>query len=362
MSPTTNNYPLSVIHTAANIPPSTRIGPFTTIEADVDIGEGTVIGSNVTIRSGVKIGNNCRIESGTVLTADTQQLEFWNDAPQKEVAPSQLIIGDHVHIEPSATLHGGIVIGDHCWIGSGATIHDGARIGKYCKIFPGAVISAIPQDLKFHGEKTTLEIGDHTVVRECATLNRGTEAYGKTRIGSHVLIMAYVHIAHDCIIGDHVTIANATNIAGHVEIGDHVVIGGVSAFHQFVKVGKHAFVAGGSMVRKDVPPFVKAGREPLRYDGVNSIGLRRRGFSNQTISNIQDIYRHVFLSGKNTANALDYIETHLPATEERDETILFIRNATRGIIKGYSPPSDSHGGTKLTFSNGNRNGNGSGAH
>ena len=363
MSPTTNNYPLSVIHTAVNIPTSAQIGPFTTIEADVEIGEGTVIGSNVTIRSGVKIGKNCRIEPGAYLSSDTQQLEFWKDATQPQVSTSQLVIGDHVHIEPSATLHGGIVIGDHCWIGSGATIHDGARIGKHCKIFPGAVVSAIPQDLKFHGEKTTLEIGDHTVVRECATLNRGTEAYGKTRIGSHVLIMAYVHIAHDCIIGDHVTIANATNIAGHVEIGDYVTIGGVSAFHQFVKVGKHAFVAGGSLVRKDVPPFVKAGREPLRYDGVNSIGLRRRGFSNEMIANIQDIYRHVFLSGRNTAKALDYIETHLPATEERDETILFIRNATRGIIKGYNAVSSTGESSQYSLSNPNNgNGNGSSGH
>ncbi|MDX2286725.1 MAG: acyl-ACP--UDP-N-acetylglucosamine O-acyltransferase [Bacteroidia bacterium] len=255
---------------------------------------------------------------------------------------SRISLGDHVHLEPGAVLHGGITIGSHCWIGSAVTIYDGARIGESCKIFPGAVISAIPQDLKFSGEKTTLEIGDHTIVRECATLNRGTVYHGKTSIGSRCLIMAYVHVAHDCVIGDYSIIANAVNMAGHVEIGPNAVIGGATAIHQFVKIGKQAMISGGSLVRKDVPPFVKAGREPLRYVGVNSIGLRRRGMDNQSIHAIQDIYRYIYLSGMNISAALTHVEAHLPATEDRDEIITFIRKATRGIIRGYTP--DANGG------------------
>ncbi len=335
---TNNKYPQSFIASGARIHDSVEIGPFTTIESDVEIEEGSQIGPNVTIKNGVRIGKNAKISAGAYISSDTRELAFWQN--ENNIAFQSLNplvrIGDDVHIEPSATIHGEILIGNKCWIGSNATIHDGARIGDNCKIFPSAVVSAIPQDKKFHGERTTLEIGENSIIRECVTLNRGTVYNGTTKIGKNALIMAYVHIAHDCIIGDNVIIANAVNIAGHVEIGDHVVIGGVSAFHQFVKVGKHVMIAGGSLVRKDVPPFVKAGREPLQYDGVNSIGLRRRGFNADTINQIQDIYRNIFLSGRNTGNALDYIEAHLPATLERDEIITFIRNAERGIIKGNS--------------------------
>ncbi|WNJ21546.1 acyl-ACP--UDP-N-acetylglucosamine O-acyltransferase [Pontibacter sp. G13] len=249
---------------------------------------------------------------------------------------AEVRIGDNVHIESSSNIHGGIVIESGSWIGSNVTIHDGARIGKNCKIFPGAVISAIPQDLKFNGEKTILEIGENTTVREFATLNRGTEYHGKTVIGKNCLIMAYVHVAHDCVIGDHVVLVNSCNMGGHVEIGDHVVVGGVCAIHQFTKIGHHAMISGGSVVRKDVPPFVKAGRDPLQYEGVNSIGLRRRGFSNDKIAEIQDIYRRIFVSGMNTGRALDFVEANLPPTEERDEIVAFIRKATRGIIKGHT--------------------------
>lgn len=334
--PTNNSSPLSLVDAAARVHPTAEIGPFSIIEADVEIGENTVIGSHVTIKAGTRIGAQSYIASNTFIFPETHQLEFWNEKPLGNNGKRPVIeIGDRVHVEPNVTIHGEVSIGDHCWIGSNVTIYDGARLGKNVKIFPGAVISAIPQDLKFKGEKTLLEIGDNTIVRECATLNRGTEYHGKTVIGANVLIMAYVHVAHDCIIGDHVIIANAVNIAGHVEIGDYVVVGGVSAFHQFVKVGKHAMISGGSLVRKDVPPFVKAGREPVQYEGVNSIGLRRRGFETEVIHQVQEIYRHVFLSGRNTANALDYIETHLPPTEERDEVITFIRKADRGIIKGH---------------------------
>ena len=334
-----SQYSLSIVSPLAKIHPDVKIDPFTTIHPGVEIGRGSHIGSNVTIYDGVRIGENCRILPGTVISGDSAQLEYWNDEQTAHIKPG-VRIGDHVHIEPSVTIHGGITIGTNCWIGSGASILDGARIGNHCKIYPGAVISAIPQDMKFKGEKTTLEIGDHTTIRECATLNRGTVYRGKTVIGSHVLIMAYVHVAHDCVIGDNVIISNAVNMAGHVEISDYAVIGGVSAIHQFVKIGRHVMISGGSLVGKDVPPYVKAGRTPLQYAGINSIGLRRRGFDNDQIHQIQDIYRHLFLPGKNTSQAIDYIETHLPATEERDEILTFIRNTTRGIIKGLSLKSN----------------------
>ncbi|MCB0835995.1 MAG: acyl-ACP--UDP-N-acetylglucosamine O-acyltransferase [Bacteroidetes bacterium] len=326
----------SNVHPRARIHPDARVAPTAIIQEDVEIGEGTTIGPNVVIYNGVRIGNHCSIMPGVTLSADISQLEFWREEKVSEAIKPRMVIGNHVHIEPSATLHGGITIGDGSWIGSHTTIHDGARIGKNCRIFPGAIISAIPQDLKFDGERTTLVIGDNTTIRECATLNRGTSAHGQTSIGQNVLIMAYTHVAHDCQIGNHVVLANAVNLAGHVEIEDHVVIGGVSAVHQFVKIGRHAFVSGGSLVRKDVPPYVKAGRNPVKYEGVNSIGLRRRGYTNEVIHGIQDIYRSIFLSGMNTSKALDYVETHLPATEERDEVITFIRKATRGIIRGHS--------------------------
>ncbi len=330
------------VSSTAVIHGSVTIEPYATICDHVEIGEGSYIGPNAYIQSGVKIGKGCHISPGTVITPDKHQLEFWSKKNTSIIngRHSLVQIGNNVHIEPSVTIHGEVVIGDDSWIASNVTIHDGARIGKNCRIFPGAVISAIPQDTKFNGERTTVEIGDNTTIRECVTLNRGTAYYGKTKIGKNSLIMAYVHIAHDCIIGDNVIIVNAGNLAGHVEIDDYAIIGGVSAVHQFVKIGKHAFIAGGSLVGKDVPPYVKAGRNPLQYEGINSIGLRRRGFESKTIHELQEIYRHIFLSGKNTSHALSYIERHLPATEERDEVITFIQKASRGIIK--SPQGSSN--------------------
>ncbi|MFK7970669.1 MAG: acyl-ACP--UDP-N-acetylglucosamine O-acyltransferase [Bacteroidia bacterium] len=248
--------------------------------------------------------------------------------------PIRIKLGNNVHIEPSATLHGEISLDDDCWIGSNVTIHDGARISKRVKIFPGAVISAIPQDLKFAGEKTTLEVGDDTVIRECATLNRGTTALGKTVVGKNCLIMAYVHVAHDCIVGNNVILANAVNLAGHVEIGDWAILGGLVGCHQFVRIGAHSIIAAGVTVRKDVPPFIKAGREPIQYAGVNSIGLRRRGFEAETINHIQEIYRHIFVTGKNTAKAIEHVVTQIPFSDERDTIVNFVRNSERGILKG----------------------------
>ncbi|EIM75670.1 UDP-N-acetylglucosamine acyltransferase [Nitritalea halalkaliphila LW7] len=240
-----------------------------------------------------------------------------------------------VTVDPFTMIHEDVEIGAGTWIGSNVTIYPGARIGKNCKIFPGAVIAAVPQDLKFQGEASTVMIGDHTTIRECVTISRGTLDRQTTRVGKHCLLMAYVHIAHDCVVGDHVIIANSVQVAGHVVIDDWAVIGGSSAIHQFVKIGMHCMISGGSLVRKDVPPFTKAAREPLSYAGVNSLGLRRRGFDSETIALIQEVYRYLFLNSMNNSKALEEIEINLPATRERDEIVNFIRSSERGVMKGY---------------------------
>ena len=248
----------------------------------------------------------------------------------------QAKIAKNVVIEPFVNIEKNVEIGEGTWIGSHVTIMEGARIGKNCRIFPGAVISAIPQDLKFDGEETLAIIGDNTTVRECVTVNRGTKDKFQTVVGNNCLLMAYVHVAHDCIIGNNVILANAVQLAGHVTIGDWAIVGGLSAVHQFVNIGQHAMISGGSLVRMDVPPYTKAAREPLSYEGVNSIGLRRRGYSSEKIGEIQELYRVIFIRGYNTGKAVKIIETELPATKERDEIVSFIENSHRGIMKGYS--------------------------
>lgn len=244
-------------------------------------------------------------------------------------------IGKNVVVEPFTTIAADVEIGEGTWIGSNVTIMDGARIGKNCRIFPGAVISAIPQDLKFEGEDTKVIIGDNTTIRECVTINRGTKALGYTAVGSDCLIMATAHIAHDCVVGNNVIIANGCAIAGHVEVGDFTVMGGLSAVQQFAKIGRHTMISGGSLVRKDIPPFVKVGREPISYAGINSIGLRRRGFSNDKIFEIQKIYRYIFQMKMNVTQALLYIEKEMLPTAERDEILQFVQQSPRGIVKGY---------------------------
>tara|TARA_R110001599_G_scaffold346228_3_gene571285 strand:- start:11087 stop:11869 length:783 start_codon:yes stop_codon:yes gene_type:complete len=245
-------------------------------------------------------------------------------------------IARNVVIEPFVTISKNVTIDEGSWIGPNVTIMEGARIGKNVKIFPGAVISAVPQDLKFGGEETTLEIGDNTVIRECVTLNRGTHATKKTSIGKDCLVMAYTHVAHDCHIGDNCILVNAVQLAGHVTIEDWAIIGGAAAVHQFVKIGAHTMVSGGSLVRKDVPPYTKAGREPLSYAGINSVGLRRRGFANEKIAEIQEIYRYIFLKGLNNSKALDLLEVEMSPSRERDEIINFFRSSDRGVMKGYT--------------------------
>lgn len=255
--------------------------------------------------------------------------------PLANVHP-EAVIGKNVIIEPFATVQKDVVIGDGCWIGPNAVICEGARLGKNVKVYPGASVSSVPQDLKFAGEKTETFIGDNTVIRESVTISRGTADKHKTVIGKNCLLMAYVHVAHDCIIGDHCIFANAVQVAGHVVIEDWAIIGGASALHQFVKVGAHVMLSGGSLVRKDVPPFTKAAREPLTYAGVNSIGLRRRGFSPEKISEIQEIYRYIFLKGMNNSKALDAVERDLAPSAERDYIVNFIRSSERGVMKGFS--------------------------
>ncbi len=246
-------------------------------------------------------------------------------------------IADNVVIEPFVTIDKNVVISEGTTIGSNATILEGARIGKNCKIFPGAVIAAIPQDMKFKGADSVVEIGNNTIIREFVTINRGTEVTRKTTVGNNCLIMAYVHIAHDCVIGNNCILANAATLAGHVHVDDWAIIGGLSAIHQFINIGCHVMISGGSLIRKDVPPYVKAAREPLSFVGINSIGLRRRNFSNEKINEIQEIYRTLYLRNHNNSQALEIIEAEMSASKERDEIILFIRNSDRGIMKGYFP-------------------------
>jgi len=258
-----------------------------------------------------------------------------NIHPEAKIHPS-------VVVEPFATIQKNVVIGEGSWIGPYVTIMEGARIGKNCKIFPGAVISSIPQDLKFEGEDTTAELGDNTIIREFVTINRGTVYNHKTVIGSNCLLMAYSHVAHDCIIGDHCIMSNGVQLAGHIIIGDHVVIGGTTAVQQFVRIGRHAFVSGGSLVRKDVPPFIKAAREPLSYVGVNDVGLKRRGFTSENIHHLEDIYRYIFVNHTNISRALDEVQTEVAESPLKTEVTQFIKSSERGILKGLLSNNDDN--------------------
>ena len=258
------------------------------------------------------------------------------DVKEFAVVHPEARIGERVEINPFVFIDKNVEIGEGTWIGPNVTILSGARIGKNCRIFPGAVISAIPQDLKFAGEETTAEIGNNCTVRECVTINRGTKDRMKTAVGENCLLMAYVHLAHDCILGKNVILANCVNLAGHVVIEDHAIIEGMAAVQQFVHIGAHSFISGGSRVRKNVPPFVKAGREPLSYVGVNSVGLRRRGFSNEIILQIEDMYRTIYVRGYNVTNAISIVEKEAPESKEKDQIIEFISSSVDGIMRGVT--------------------------
>ena len=243
-------------------------------------------------------------------------------------------VGDGVVIEPFSYIGPNVKIGDRTWVGPNANIMDRTTIGADCKIFPGAVIGAEPQDLKFSNEPTNVIIGNRTVIRECVTIHRATVDRHNTVVGDDCLIMAYVHLAHDVHVGNHVIVANAVNIAGHCTVEDWAIVEGMVGVQQFVRIGAHAFVAGGSLVRKNVPPYVKAAREPLAFIGVNSIGLRRRGFLQDRIQRIEDIYRTLYVQNANMSQALKVADVEFPKCEEKDLVLDFIRESDKGIIRG----------------------------
>jgi len=242
-------------------------------------------------------------------------------------------IGKDVIVEPFAYIASDVIIGDGTWIGPHATIMDGARIGKKCRIFPSAVVSGIPQDLKFRGEESTAELGNNTTVRECVTVNRGTAAVGKTVVGNNCLLMAYSHIGHDCVIGNNCIIGNYTGLAGEVDVDDWAILSAGTMVHQFTHIGAHVMIGGGSKVRIDVPPFIKADRDPLSFLGLNSVGLTRRGFEKERIDEIHEIYRAIYQKGMNFSQALDYVEKEFKTSPDRDYILEFIRKSERGIIR-----------------------------
>lgn len=244
-------------------------------------------------------------------------------------------IGQNVKIGPFTVIEEDVEIGDNCEIGANVNILNGARIGESCKIFPGAVVSAVPQDLKYKGENTQLILGNNVIVRECCTLNRGTSEAWKTVIGDNTLLMAYVHIAHDCNIASNCILANNVTLAGHIDIGKNATLGGMVAVHQFVRIGEQVMIGGGGLVRKDVPPFVTAAREPLSYAGINTVGLRRRGYSREDMHHIEDIYRILFVRGLSLRQAITIIEEEVPPSIYRTQILDFVKNARRGLMKGF---------------------------
>ena len=243
-------------------------------------------------------------------------------------------IKEDVIVEPFAYIEDNVVIGAGTRIMAHACIMSGARIGKNCTIFPNAAISGIPQDLKFEDEESLAIIGDNTPVRECATVNRGTKSRGQTVVGNNCLLMAYCHVAHDCVLKDNVIVGNSVQIAGEVEVDDYAIISGGTLVHQFTRVGKHTMIQGGTRLGKDIPPYTVAGREPVSYVGLNIVGLRRRGFTREQINNIQEIYRYLYLSGYNISQALEKIENELTETDERIDIINFVRASSRGVVRG----------------------------
>ncbi len=242
-------------------------------------------------------------------------------------------VAEDVIIDPFATIEKNTVIESGTWIGSGASIMAGARIGKNCKIHNYAVVSSLPQDLKYKGEETSTIIKNNVIIREFATINKGTSDKFKTEIGAHSVVMAYGHVAHDCIVGEHCIIGNVVQLGGHCIIEDYAIISGLSGAHQFSKIGRHAMVGTASMVLKDVPPYVIAGRNPLSYHGVNSVGLKRRGFTTDQITGIQNAYKQLYFGGLNFSDAVEKIIYEMPQTTERDNIINFIKNSERGIVK-----------------------------
>ena len=247
-------------------------------------------------------------------------------------------IGKDVEIGPFCCIAGNVEIGDGCKIGPHVTILDYVKLGKNCTVAAGAVLGGIPQDLKYAGEVTWVEIGDNTVIREYVTINRGTAASGKnlTKVGSNCLIMSYVHIAHDCVVGDRCILASYTGLAGEVVLDERANIGGGVLIHQFCHIGSYTMLGGGNTVNKDVPPFAMASRSPVVYEGLNLVGMRRNGFSNEVIAEVKEMYRLIYLGGMGVAAACDAIRETFPVSAHRDMVLAFVENSVacgRGIIK-----------------------------
>jgi len=243
-------------------------------------------------------------------------------------------LGQNVEVQPFAHIHDDVIIGDNCVIHSHVSIYPGTRLGKNCEIFPGSVIGVVPQDLKFAGEATTVEIGDNTRIRECVTIHRGTSDKMVTRVGANCLLMTYVHVAHDCQIGNNVILASYVGLSGHVIIDDYAIIEGKAAAQQFVHIGAHTFIGGASLIRKDIPPFIKAAREPLTFAGVNSVGLRRRGMSDEDVRLIEDVYRILYIQNNNITKGIQLVKESIPASPIRDQILEFIAASDKGVIRG----------------------------
>ncbi|MBQ4287264.1 MAG: acyl-ACP--UDP-N-acetylglucosamine O-acyltransferase [Bacteroidales bacterium] len=257
-----------------------------------------------------------------------------NISPLATVSPAAKL-GDNIEIGPYAFIDADVEIGDGCRILPHAVIFQYVRMGRNCTVFPGAVVGAIPQDLKYDGEVSYVEIGDNVTIRECATINRGTKASGKgvTKVGDNTLIMSYVHIAHDCTVGNHCILVSYVGIAGETVVEDWAILGGGAKAHQFSHIGAHAMVGGASKINKDIPPFVLAGRDPICYCGINLVGLKRRGFDSSVIREIKDIYDTIYFQGYNITDGCSKVEAGFPQTPERDQILSFIKNSRRGIIR-----------------------------
>jgi UDP-N-acetylglucosamine acyltransferase len=243
-------------------------------------------------------------------------------------------IGENVSVASFSTVHEDVVIGKDTVIHPNVTLYPGTRIGEKCEIFPGAVIGVIPQDLKFDGEYTTVEIGNNTKIRECVTIHRGTKDKWKTTVGDNCLLMTYVHIAHDCQIGNNVILASYVGLSGHVIIDDFAILEGKVAAQQFARIGAHTFIGGASLIRKDIPPFIKAAREPLTFAGVNSVGLRRRGFKDEEVREIEDIYRMLYVHNNNITKGIAAIKDTMADSPIRALILDFVESSDKGVIRG----------------------------
>ena len=258
-------------------------------------------------------------------------MSFAGAVHETAVIDSTAVLGDDVEVGPYTVIGPNVRVGAGSVIGPHVHIVRDTTLGAGCRVHHGAALGGDPQDLKYANEPTVLVVGDNTVIREFVTLNRGTSAHGKTEIGSNCLLMAYAHVAHDCIIGDHVILANSVNMGGHVLIEDHVIVGGLTAIHQFVRIGRHAFVGGSAAVMKDVPPFVKAAGNPLKLYGLNSVGLQRRGFTEETRMALKRAYRKVFSSSMNVSQALEHAQLELDMTPDVRHFLSFIEGSERGV-------------------------------